>query len=142
MTASTPTTIIVTRHTALVQYLTEIGLAPEGSQVIAHATEDDVRDCRVIGVLPHRLSVHCSSVVEIPLDIPADLRGVELTIEQVRAFAGRPVEYVVRTLNTVDRAFEAITPETMADVARYGGTEASAIEARERAERAIRLIRS
>lgn len=90
--------LVVTRHPALLAYLIEIGLVPAGTHALAHATPDDVRGRRVIGVLPHHLSSLTSSVVEIPLDIPAELRGVELTLEQVRQYAGAPREYAVRPL--------------------------------------------
>ena len=66
--------------------------------MLTHAEPADVEGRRVIGVLPHRLSVLAASVVEVPVDVPAELRGVELTLEQVRQYAGEPAEYVVRRL--------------------------------------------
>lgn len=89
-------TVIVTRHQALVEYLIEIGLASTHSRVIEHATEFDVAGRRCIGVLPLRLALLASSVVEIPLNLPPELRGKELSLDQVRAYAGAPVEYVVK----------------------------------------------
>lgn len=87
-------TIIITRHAALVQYIVEIGLVSAG-RVIPHATPDDVRGRHVIGVLPLRLAALAASVTEVPLDLPPELRGQELTLEQVRQFAGAPVTYRV-----------------------------------------------
>lgn len=83
-------TIVVTRHAALVQYLIEQGLVSASVSVITHATPDDVRDKHVIGVLPLSLAALAASVTEVPLILPAELRGHELTLEQVRAHA-RPV---------------------------------------------------
>jgi len=88
--------IVVTRHPALVQYLIELGLVPEGTPVVAHATAGDVKGKDVYGVLPLRLAVHARRVVEVPLDIPAELRGKELSLEQVKKYAGEPRAYVVQ----------------------------------------------
>lgn len=94
--------VAVCRHPAMIEYLKEIGLLGcekcEGGPVpvIAHATADDVRGRHVIGVLPHHLSAEAESVTEIPMDIPPELRGVELSLDQVRRYAGTPVTYVVR----------------------------------------------
>ena len=87
--------LIVTRHPGLVTYLREIGLADAETVVIPHATPDVVRGKRVCGVLPHSLSCLCDTFTEIPLNLPQELRGVELTVEQVRQFAGAPVTYRV-----------------------------------------------
>ena len=87
--------VVVTRHSGLVWYLIEIGLISEGASVLSHATPDDVRGRHVIGVLPLRLAALAALVTEVPLDIPPELRGVELTLEQVRQYAGEPVTYIV-----------------------------------------------
>lgn len=64
-------------------------------RVIAHATEDDVRGKHVIGVLPLALAALCASVTEIPLALQAHQRGRELTLEELREIAGKPVTYIV-----------------------------------------------
>lgn len=87
--------IIVTRHQALVEHLREIGLCAEADIVVSHATEDMVAGKDVIGVLPLRLAAFAASVTEVPLALPEWLRGQELTIEQVRQYAGKPATYVV-----------------------------------------------
>jgi hypothetical protein len=87
--------LIVTRHPGLVAYLREIGMAGTETVVIPHATPDVVRGKRVCGVLPHSLSCLCETFTEVPLNLPQELRGVELTVEQVRQFAGEPVTYRV-----------------------------------------------
>lgn len=89
-------TIIVTRHKALVQYLIETGMVTAETPVISHVTSKDVEDKHVIGVLPMHLAALAATVTEVPLDIPAELRGKELDLEQVRRFAGDPVKYSVR----------------------------------------------
>lgn len=88
-------TIVVTRHPALVQFLLEQGLIHAGVPVISHASPEQVRGRHVIGVLPLSLASLAESVTEVPLSLPPELRGVELTLEQVREYAGRPVTYKV-----------------------------------------------
>ena len=87
--------LVVTRHQALVDYLLELGLAGPSTEVIAHATVEAVAGKHVCGVLPHSLSRHTAQYTEVPLGLPAELRGQELTLEQVRQFAGNPVTYIV-----------------------------------------------
>lgn len=86
--------IIVTRHSALVTYLHEIG-APIDAPVIAHATVADVRGRHVIGVLPLHLAAEAESVTEVPLNLPPEARGRELTLEEVRQYAAAPQRYCV-----------------------------------------------
>lgn len=88
-------TVVVTRHAALITYLIEIGLISADTKVITHATPEDVRGKDVIGVLPLSLACHARTVTEIPMQIPFDLRGKELDINQVRQFAGNPVKYYI-----------------------------------------------
>lgn len=90
-------TVVVTRHPGLVEYLREIGLVDEGAEVLTHASAEDVRGKRVIGVLPLHLAVEAESVTVVPLDLPPELRGVELSVEQVRQYAGPAREYRVLT---------------------------------------------
>jgi len=90
--------LIVTRHPALVDYLRENGLANSTTEVIAHASPDAVRGKHVCGVLPHSLSCLTKSFTEVPLYLPAELRGKELTLEQVRQYAQPAVTYKINKL--------------------------------------------
>ena len=97
------TPLVVTRHQGLVEYICNLWeYDPRDLQVIAHATEDDVRGRVVFGVLPLRLAAAAREVIEVPLDIPPDLRGVELTLEQVEQYAGAPRIYSVECLGEVE----------------------------------------
>ena len=87
--------LVITRHKALVDYLREIGVIGVDTPVLIHATVDQVRGRHVIGVLPLHLAAEAALVTEVPMDIPADLRGVELTLPQVRLYARTPVTYQV-----------------------------------------------
>lgn len=88
-------TIVVTRHQGLVAYLVEIGLISPDTSVIAHATAENVKGKDVIGVLPLSLAVEANSVTEVPMNLPAELRGKELSLEDTRKYAGVPVKYLV-----------------------------------------------
>ncbi len=95
--------IVVTRHAALVEFLREIGLISEDTPIISHARVEDVRGKHVIGVLPLALAVEARTVTEVPLHIPQELRGKELSLDEVRMYAGAPVRYTVyRTEELLD----------------------------------------
>lgn len=96
-------TVVITRHKGLVEYLKEIGLVNGNFDVIEHATIESVKGKHVIGVLPNYLAIHAASLTEIPLSLPAELRGKELTLEQVREFAGEPVTYVILSKREFDK---------------------------------------
>ena len=88
--------VVITRHPCLVDYLKETGMIGEDVQVLTHAGPDDVRGKNVCGVLPHSLSCLTASFTEVPLMLPAELRGVELTLQQIREYSKPPVTYIVR----------------------------------------------
>lgn len=91
-------TVIVTRHQGLVDYLIAEAIVPADAHVIAHATPEDLRDKHVVGVLPHNLSCLCASYTEIPLQLTPEMRGRELSEEEVREVAGEPATYKVTKL--------------------------------------------
>jgi len=80
--------LIVTRQ--------EEGIVGDNVEVIAHASPETVTNRHVIGVLPHSLSCLTASFTEVPLSLPPELRGKELTAGDVRKYAGKPVTYIVR----------------------------------------------
>lgn len=90
--------IVVTRHSGLVEYLKEVGLANDRTVVTAHANPENVSGKHVCGVLPHSLSCLCKTFTEIPLRLPQELRGVDLSVEQVRQYAGEPLTYKIRRI--------------------------------------------
>lgn len=87
--------IVVTRHTALVELLRRRGVLSSAARVIPHATAEDVRGQEIVGVLPLALAALAASVTEIPLSIPEEWRGRELTLEELESIAGAPVTYRV-----------------------------------------------
>ena len=90
--------LIITRHPALVQYLINMGYVPETAEVIEHASPEAVQGKNVWGVLPHNLSCLCESFTEVPMSIPPELRGQELTLDHMYRYAGKPVTYKVMML--------------------------------------------
>jgi putative CRISPR-associated protein (TIGR02620 family) len=88
--------IVVTRHKALLDHLVEEGLVPSDCRVVAHASAEDIRGQHVIGVLPLHLAALAAKVTVVPLTVPAEKRGQELTLEEVRQYAGEPRTYVVQ----------------------------------------------
>lgn len=86
---------VVTRHKALVAYLLEIGMIDEDTEVIGHATQADVLNHHIIGVLPLALAEAAASVTEIPLNLTEQDRGNELDLDRVREIADAPRTYAV-----------------------------------------------
>ena len=89
--------IIVTRHPALVDYLKEVGVITGDEPVITHATEEDVMGKDVIGVLPLSLASVANSVtiVEVTLNLTPEMRGRELSLDEIRSVAGDITTYTV-----------------------------------------------
>ena len=91
-------TVIVTRHAGLLAYLVSEGIAPPDAPVITHATPEDVTGKHVIGVLPLNLACFAAKVTEIPITMPEEYRGRELTVDELRQFAGEPRTFHVREI--------------------------------------------
>lgn len=102
-----PEFVVVTRHSALVAYLEEQGLIQGGTHVISHAKPWDVKGKHVIGVLPLALAALASSITEVPLVLPEEARGRELTLEEIRSWAGTPCTYKVSVVEeSVEESIE------------------------------------
>lgn len=91
--------VVVTRHVGLVDYLKSQKIIDDTAIIIEHATPENVTNKHVVGVLPHSLSCLTDSFTEVPLHIPAELRGAELTAEQMAQYAKPPVTYKVSKIN-------------------------------------------
>lgn len=96
--------LIVTRHQALVEFLRE-ELGIEG-EVVPHATAEQVRNRRVVGVLPLHLASLTESVTSVDLDLPPELRGKELTLQQLKDCYKGIETYVVRDVYTFNDIVE------------------------------------
>lgn len=94
---------VVTRHKALVDYLLDKDIIKEGEySLIEHADYQEVQGQDVIGVLPLQLSAYAKSITEVPLKLTPQMRGKELTFEEVEQIAGKPVKYIVREVDSTD----------------------------------------
>jgi len=98
--------IVVTRYQGLVEYLKELGLIEDGTEITAHANIEDVKGKHVLGVLPLWLSCHAAKITEIQLKLPAEKRGKELTVEEVRFFSLSPRTYIVKEVAFSDPVLE------------------------------------
>ena len=95
--------LIVTRHKALVDYILDKDIIKEGEyKLIEHADYPEVQGQDVIGVLPLQLASYAKSVTEVPLKLTPEMRGKELTFEEVEKVAQEPVQYIVREVNSTD----------------------------------------
>lgn len=88
-------TVIITRHKALVDYLIEKNIISKKTKTIEHATIEDIKDKHVIGILPLNLACYTSKITIIPLTIPFELRGKELTLNDIKKYAGKIETYNV-----------------------------------------------
>ena len=89
-------TIVVTRHPGLLAVLREKGVIPASCEdFYSHATADLVRGNHVIGILPLGLAAEAASITEVTLSLPPEMRGKELTEEEVRRFMTGVTSYKV-----------------------------------------------
>ena len=88
--------LVVTRYHALFQYLKEIGLIDEDTKVLSHAKGSDVIGRHVLGVLPYWLSSLAEKYTEVQVRVPIEMKGKELTLEQMRFYSLKPKTYQVR----------------------------------------------
>lgn len=94
---------VVTRHKALVNYLLDKDIIKDGEyRLIEHADYTEVQGQDVIGVLPLQLSAYAKSITEVPLKLTPEMRGKELTFDEVSKIAEKPVQYIVREVDSTD----------------------------------------
>lgn len=99
--------LVVTRHPALVEFLAEQGVEGE---LISHATPEQVRGRRVFGVLPMSLAALCETFTEVSLVVPQELRGKELTLEEIKGLNPTLNTWVVRRESEFTPLTELLTP--------------------------------
>lgn len=93
--------LVVTRHKGLVDYLQEIGLADEKTEIIEHASPSDIKGKHVAGVLPHSLACLTKKFTAVPVRIPRDQKG-DLSLEEIKKYViGEPVSYLVVKMDAV-----------------------------------------
>ena len=89
--------IIITRHQGMVNYLAAQGIT---GQVIAHVSApDQVRGAHVYGAIPLHLAALAASVTVVDMPtLPAEMRGQDLTAEQMTQYGATMSTYCVRRL--------------------------------------------
>jgi len=87
--------IIVTKYSALVDYIHEVGLASTECEAIEYVNSSATRNKHIIGIVPLRTAARAKTITYIPLRIPEDRRGKELHIEEIRELAGKPIRYTI-----------------------------------------------
>src|SRR3990172_2496607 len=94
-----PETVVVTRHPSLIVFLKTKGMIPANTKIISHVNApEEIRGKHVIGVLPLHWAAVAERVTEVPLDLPPEARGRELSIEEIERFAWTPRTYKVTQL--------------------------------------------
>lgn len=88
--------VLVTRHEALVEYFKELGI--KFDKVISHATEEDVRGNDVYGILPLHLASLANTVTTIDMNLPAEMRGKELSLEDIEKYFTGMSTYKVKKI--------------------------------------------
>ena len=88
--------VLVTRHEALVEYFKELGI--KFDKVISHATEEDVRGNDVYGVLPLHLASLANTVTTVDMDLPAEMRGKELSLSDIETYFTGMSTYQVKKI--------------------------------------------
>lgn len=91
-------TLIVTRHSPLVEWLRRHGVV---GKVIAQAAPADVAGKDVYGILPMWLAADANSVTEVsmpglPLEARAKVNGGDFTVEQMDEWGAEMRRFVVR----------------------------------------------
>lgn len=88
--------ILVTRHPALVEYFSNIGITFD--KVITHATAEDVTGNDVYGVLPLHLASLANTVTTVDMDLPAEMRGKELSLTDIETYFTGMSTYKVKKI--------------------------------------------
>lgn len=94
--------LVVTRHPSLIGYFRKEGIINDDIEILSSANREDVINKNVIGVLPHWLSCHTKSYTEVTLKVPNELRGKELSEDQIRDFVDRLRTYVVSRKDNIN----------------------------------------
>jgi hypothetical protein len=118
--------LVVSRHPAMIDWLvmthqphwvrepsdwespvTYVAYLPDAIdiRILSHATEDDVRGRHVYGTLPYHLAALtlCYWAVDMP-GLTPDMRGRELSVEDMIAAGARETPYIVRTADAYTAA--------------------------------------
>ena len=85
-------TIIVTRHSGLVEWLERRGITGE---VKPSVTADDVRGKHVIGALPAHIAQYAAYITSVDYTCPFEKRGKNLTADELEELGAKLFDYIV-----------------------------------------------
>lgn len=88
--------VLVTRHEALIEYFSNMGITFD--KVITHATVEDVTGNDVYGVLPLHLASLANTVTTVDMDLPAEMRGKELSLSDIKTYFTGMSTYQVKKI--------------------------------------------
>lgn len=88
--------VLVTRHEALIEYFSNMGITFD--KVITHATVEDVTGNDVYGVLPLHLASLANTVTTVDMDLPAEMRGKELSLSDIETYFTGMSTYQVKKI--------------------------------------------
>lgn len=92
-----PPTVVVTRHTALVEWLEEQQIIGVRASVLAHVDDvEQIRGKHVIGVLPLVLAMETACITEVALTLPPGAYGRDLPLWELRPYIHGVRRYQVR----------------------------------------------
>jgi putative CRISPR-associated protein (TIGR02620 family) len=93
------TTLVVTKHPALVELLHERGELNGECEVVPHISDPSILDGRdVVGVLPLHLAARCNTISTLQINTPQEFRTQELGLELLRKFAGPVQKFKVQQI--------------------------------------------
>ena len=92
--------ILITRHKALAEFLNQQGI--KFDKIIEHATAEDVKGKDVYGVLPLHLAALANTITSVDLNLPAEMRGKELTISDVGEYFNSLTTYKVSKIESTN----------------------------------------
>ena len=89
--------LVISRHSGLVDFLKEAGVCSPDVEVWPHVEDPATLEGRhVAGVLPLHMAARAASVTVVSMDLPPDLRGVELSAKTMKRLNPRIETFVVR----------------------------------------------
>lgn len=95
--------IITTRHLGLVEFLRRIGVVSAGMPIHMHIESPAIiAGKEVIGVIPNHLGKYATSVTEVALKVPAEMRGKELSPEKVEKYFSGVEKFYILTKEDVE----------------------------------------
>lgn len=95
--------IIVSRHAGAVAWLRQRGIH---GRVIEHATIEQIAGQHIVGNLPLHLAAQTASVTAIEMDVPPEMRGIDLTPGQMDECGAVLRRYVVQEVPVPEAGME------------------------------------